>query len=183
MVKDKDREAELEQEEIEKKSKKAKKPKAKAPRAGAGVGEAENAQPSTIFYLHSLLLFGGRMMHRVLDFYNSLFDLSHTDKARIYRNISTHYANKGLHDKALDSLKGWAKLDPDNPDPHYQLGIAMTSSGNYKHAVRSYGAALKLNPNHKGAMYRKSALSLKLKDYEGAVKGLEQLIKMVPNKA
>lgn len=166
MVKDMDQEPELE-EEVEKKIKKPKKPKAKAQEESARGGETDQPQPSSIFYLHSLLLFGGRVMHRVLGFYNSLFDLTSTDKARIYRNISHHYGNKGLHDKALDYLKEWAKLDPNDPDPHYQLGIALASSGDYKRAIRSYEAALKLNPNHKGAIYRRSALCLKLKDYKG----------------
>jgi tetratricopeptide (TPR) repeat protein len=183
MVKDIDQEAELEQEEIEKKVKKPKKPKAKAQEESARVGDADQHQPSTIFYLHSLLLFGGRMMHRVLGFYNSLFDLTPTDKARIYRNISHHYGNKGLNDKALDYLKEWAKLEATNPDPHYQLGIALAASGDYKRAMRSYEAALKLNPNHKGAIYRKSSLCVKLKDYKGAVEGLDQLIKMDPDNA
>ena len=38
-----------------------------------------------------------------------------------------------------------------------------------------------MNPNHKGAIYRKSALCLKVKDYQGTVEGLKQLIKMVPD--
>ena len=75
------------------------------------------------------------------DFYNNLFDLTPTDKARIYRNISNHYANKGLHDKALDYLRQWAKLDPNNPEPHFQLGMALATAGEYKKAVRAYDAA------------------------------------------
>ena len=175
MVKDMDQEPELEQEEIREKVKKRKKPKARVQKESAGSAEMDHDQPSTIFYMHSLLLFGGRLMHRTLDFYNSLFDITPTDKARIYRNISIHYANKGLHDKALDYLREWARLDPDNPDPHYQLGVAQAAAGNLKKAVRSYEATLKLSPTHKRAMYRKAALCLKLKDYEGAVETLKEL--------
>ena len=131
--------------------------------------------------MHSLLLFGGRLLHRVLDFYNSLFDLTPPDKAKIYRNISNHYAQKGLHDKALDYLREWARLDASNPDSHYQLGVALASSGNFKKAIRAFDKALELRPNHKGAIYRRSGLCLKLKDYQGAVDGLEQLLKAVPD--
>ena len=181
MVKEKQQKPEFEQEEIEKKSKGARKTKAGEQKGRTRPKGEESTQPSTMFYAHSLLLFGGRLLHRVLDFYNSLFDLTPADKATIYRNISNHYANKGLHEKALSYLREWARLDASNPDSHYQLGIALASSGDAKAALRAFDRVLKLNPDHKGAMYRKSELYLKLKDYKGALEGLERLVKMVPD--
>ncbi len=181
MVKEKQQKPEFEQEEIEKKSKGTRKSKAGEQKERTKPKGAEPSQPSTMFYVHSFLLFGGRLLHRVLDFYNSLFDLTPADKATIYRNISNHYANKGVPEKALDYLREWARLDASNPDSHYQLGIGLVSSGDLKGAMRAFDKVLKLNPDHKGAMYRKSELYLKLKDYKGAVKGLEQLIKIVPD--
>jgi tetratricopeptide (TPR) repeat protein len=181
MVKEKQQKPEFEQEEIEKKSKGARKSKAGEQKERTKPSGAEPSQPSTMFYVHSFLLFGGRLLHRVLDFYNSLFDLTPADKATIYRNISNHYANKDLHEKALDYLREWARLDASNPDSHYQLGIGLASSGDLKGAMRAFDKVLKLNPDHKGAVYRKSELYLKLKDYKGALEGLEQLIKMVPD--
>ena len=154
------------------KKKKAK----KTPKSGVGPSE-----PSSIFYLHSLLLFGGRLLGGVLDFYNSLFDMSPADKAKIYRNISAHYAKKGMHEKALDYLKNWTRLEPSNPDTHYHLGIALAASGNAKSAIGAFEKVLKLKSDHKGAMFRKSRLQLKLKDYKGATEGLEQLLQLVPD--
>lgn len=45
-------------------------------KAGSKNSGAERQGESTMFYLHSLLLFGGRCLNKVLDAYNSLFDLS-----------------------------------------------------------------------------------------------------------
>jgi tetratricopeptide (TPR) repeat protein len=183
MDKEKHMEPEFEEEEIEEEISRAHKAKAgrkkkKKPSKPKG---GEPLQPSTIFYLHSLLLFGGRLLSGVLDFYNNLFDLTPGDKTKIYRNISAHYAKKGMHEKGLHYLKEWARLDPTNPDSHYQLGIALAESGNLKSAIGVFDKVLKLKSDHKGAIYRKSRVYLKLKDYKSATEGLEQLLKLIPD--
>ena len=140
----------------------------------------EISQPSTAFYMHSLLLFSGRLLHRVLDFYNSLFDFKPSDKATIYRNISNQYINRGLHEKARQYLKEWARLEPSNPDAHYHLAVAMSTGDDVEAAIRSFDKTLKLNPNHKNARYRRAGLCLKIKAYEKAVKDLETLVGVAP---
>jgi len=136
---------------------------------------------STTFYLHALLLFGGRLLHKALNFYNSLFELSSQEKAKIYRNISTHYANKGNYDKSLDHLKDWVKLEPSNQDAHYQLGLALSATGNHGSAIRSFEIVLKLNPDHKGSIYHKSILLIKMKNFEKALEGLKKLCDITEN--
>ena len=140
----------------------------------------EISQPSTVFYMHSLLLFSGRLLHRVLDFYNSLFDFKPSDKATIYRNISNQYINRGLHEKARQYLKEWARLEPSNPDAHYHLAVALSTGDDAEVAIRSFDKTLKLNPNHKNARYRRAGLCLKVKDYSKAVKDLEALVGVAP---
>ncbi|HIJ19416.1 MAG TPA: tetratricopeptide repeat protein [Deltaproteobacteria bacterium] len=140
----------------------------------------ETSQASTMFYLHSLLLFSGRLLHRMLGFYNSLFDFKASDKATIYRNLSNQYINRGLHEKALQYLKEWSRLEPSNPDAHYHLGVALSSGDDVKAAIRSLDKALKLSPDHKNAIYRRAGLSLKVKDYKKSVEDLEKLVSMVP---
>ena len=140
----------------------------------------EISQPSTVFYMHSLMLFSGRLLHRVLDFYNSLFDFKPSDKATIYRNISNQYINKGLHEKARHYLKEWARLEPSNPDAHYHLAVALSSGDDIGAAIRSFDKTLKLSPNHKFAIYRRAGLYLKNKDYEKAIIDLEKLVAIAP---
>jgi tetratricopeptide (TPR) repeat protein len=160
-------------EEVKKRPRKARKKKARKNTEPQQMGQ------SSIFYLHSFFLFGGRFLSKILDVYNGLFDIGSKDKAKIYRNISTHYANKGLHDRSLGYLKEWAQLDPSNPDAHYQLGVALTASGNKKSALSAFDKVLKLSPKHKGAVFRKSSLQIKMKDFKSAIKGLESLVKQV----
>jgi superkiller protein 3 len=187
MVKEKQQESgqepEFEKEEMANKSRKEKKPRADKQKERARPADADSSEPSTIFYMHSLLLFGGRLLHRVLGFYNSLFELTPADQAKIYRNLSNHYVRKGLHERALDYLREWARLDASNPDSHFHLGIGLASFGNFKGAIRAFDRVLKLAPNHKKALYRKSGICLKLKDYPGAVETLKQLIDAVPDNA
>ena len=144
------------------------------------INSDEISQPSTVFYMHSLLLFSGILLHRVLDFYNSLFDFKPSDKATIYRNISNQYINKGLHEKARQYLKEWARLEPSNPDAHYHLAVALSTGDDVGAAIRLFDKTLKLNPNHKNARYRRAGLCLKIKDYENAVKDLETLAGVAP---
>jgi tetratricopeptide (TPR) repeat protein len=141
----------------------------------------EHQGPPTAFYLHALLLFGGRLLNMVLNAYNSLFDLTQKDRTKIYRNLSTHYVNKGLYDKALEHLEEWVRLEPSNPDAHYQMGIALATSGNSERSINAFNTVLNLNPKHKGAIYRKSSLHLKTKNFKEAVQGFETLVKMTPD--
>ena len=140
----------------------------------------ETSQPSTMFYMHSLLLFSGRLLHRVLSFYNSLFDFKPSDKATIYRNLSNQYINRGLHEKAFQYLKEWSRLEPSNPDAHYHLGVALSSGDDVGAAIRAFDKTLKLSPGHKNAIYRRAGLSLKVKDYPKAIEDLERLVDMAP---
>lgn len=160
-------------EDVQKRSRRPGKKKKRKP------AEPEQMGQSSIFYLHSFFLFGGRFLSKILDVYNGLFDIGPKDKSKIYRNISTHYANKGLHERSLGYLKEWAQLDPSNPDAHYQLGVALTASGNKKSALGAFDKVLKLSPKHKGAIFRKSSLQIKMKDFKSAIKELESLVKQV----
>ncbi len=71
----------IEHDDIEEPKKKAKSSK-RSKKAKAK--NHEGNQPSMIFYLHSFLLFAGRILNRILNFYDKLFDMNQTDKAKIY---------------------------------------------------------------------------------------------------
>jgi len=141
----------------------------------------ERSGHSTTFYLHAMLLFGGRLLHKALNFYNSLFELSTQEKAKIYRNISTHYANKGQYEKSLDHLKEWVQLEPTSYEAHYQLGLALSATGNSGSAIRSFNKVLTMNPTHKGCIYHKSVLLLKMKNFQDALHGFQTLSETTDN--
>ncbi len=149
--------------------------KSKPAREDAQTADTE-AQYSSIFYWHSFLLYCGRLLHSVLGFYNQLFDLGQNDKAKLYSNISKHYINKGLYDKALGYLKEWSRVEPTNTEPFYQLGIALYAAGNRKSALGVFSKVLTLDPEHLGALHRKSSILLKNKDFKTAAEELEKAI-------
>ncbi|MBF0226397.1 MAG: tetratricopeptide repeat protein [Desulfobacterales bacterium] len=151
--------------------------------AGNGKEVSTSEGASSIYYLHCFLLFCGRFLNKILDAYNGLFDITQKDKVKIYRNISTHYINKGQHKKGLEYLKEWSKLESSNPDAYYQLAIALSASGNKKSALSVLNKVLKLNPQHKGAIFRKSTLQINSKNYKEAVEDLEVLVKLAPDNA
>ncbi|WP_186441021.1 magnetosome protein MamA [Desulfamplus magnetovallimortis] len=145
---------------------------------GKKMPDMDHEISSSIFYWHSFLLFCGRILHSVLNFYNQLFDLGQKDRAKIYSNISRHYSNKGLHDKALDYLKKWTRVDPSNVEAHYRLAIALAASGNKKSALRVFSRVLTIDPEHMGALHRKSSILLRIKDYQSASEDLEKALEI-----
>ncbi len=144
---------------------------------------ATSGQASSMFYMHAAMLFGGRWLSGMLDFYNNLFGLSPKDKLKIYRNVSNHYMRKGQHQKAIESLKEWVRMDRDNPEAHYQLALALTASGKLKQAIIVLNRVIKLDPSNTTAMYRKCKLLIKAKEYQEAVVGLESIITVTPDNA
>lgn len=145
--------------------------------------QMEEIEHSSIYYFHTFLLFGGRLLNKVLDAYNSLFELNSKDKIKVYRNISNYYNKKGTPEKALDYYRGWVRADPNNPEPLFQMGIALTMSGNNKSALEAFNRTLARDPDHLGALYRKSALHLRLHEYEPAIEGLRYVIDHTPENA
>lgn len=150
--------------------------KGKVKNGAAQAKVGQGGQPSTMFYMHAVMLFGGRLLTGMLDFYNGLFGLSSDDKKKIYRNVSSHYLRKGLSEKAIASLKEWTRLDRNNPEAHYQLANALAVSGKSNQAIIVLNHVLKLDPAHSSAIYKKCKLHLKRKEYELAISGLEKLL-------
>ena len=142
--------------------------------------EIDVTEGSLNYYLHSFLLLSGRNMSRMMDWYGSFFSLSSKDKAKLHRNISQHYLQRGVTDKAMSHLKEWARIDKNDPEPIYQMGVALASLGESQRAVTAFDKVLKMRPGHSAAMYRMSALFLKLKNYEKAINGLKVIVEEKP---
>jgi tetratricopeptide (TPR) repeat protein len=145
--------------------------------------DSEFVEGSASYYWHSFLLLGGRMLHRTLAWYNGLFSFSTKDKAKLYRNISQYYLRRGAGDRAIGYLKEWVRNEKTDPEPLYQMGCALASMGELQRAVSAFDKALALKANHHNALYRKSAILLKLKKYPEAISGLEAIIDGSPKDA
>lgn len=142
-----------------------------------------SVEDSTTFYWNSFLLLGGRLLNRTLDWYNGLFSLTPRDKAKMYRNISLRCISRGSSEEALRYLKEWARLDKHDPEPLYQMGIALAALGEYQRAVAVFDKVLAVRPGHFMASYRKGAVLLKLKQYKAAIPVLEAIVAEKPEDA
>jgi tetratricopeptide (TPR) repeat protein len=146
-------------------------------------GPSKPAHPKSSLhvYVQLLFLFGERILNRMHGFYGSLFDLTQKDKAKIYRNLSVHYINKGEYAKGVELMKEWVRLEPSNPEASYHLAKALASVGNYRSALGVIGKTLRLDPKYKDALYRKGTIHIKLKEYKEAAEALKQFIVLHPN--
>ncbi|WP_043601173.1 magnetosome protein MamA [Solidesulfovibrio magneticus] len=156
----------------------------KAAKAKKNVANMESSvEDSSTFYWNSLLLLSGRLLNRTLDWYNGLFSLTPRDKAKLYRNISQRCLRRGSPEEALRYLKEWARHEKNDPEPLYQMGIALANLGDYQRAVTVFDKVLKLRPNHFMASYRKGAVLLKMKQYKLALPVLEAVVAEKPEDA
>ncbi|MCG8634121.1 MAG: tetratricopeptide repeat protein [Desulfobacterales bacterium] len=148
-------------------------------RADSARMEASELTP--LFYYHAALTVGKKMVNGILDVYNGIFGIGAEDRARIYRNISTHYLKKGQYAKAVNSLKEWARLEPDNTAPLFELARAMVKSGKFKPAVNVYAKILAREPENIEALYAQTRLFFKRKEFEKAlVENVPRLEKTAP---
>ncbi len=145
--------------------------------------EEDSLDGSTSLYWHAFILVSGRLFNRILDWYGDLFSFTPKDKTKLYRNISQHYIKHGSYDKAMKYLKEWARQEKSDPEPIYQMALALSSMGEHARAVNVFDRVIKLRPTHMVAIYRKSALLVKMKDYAGAINGLEQIVAENPSDA
>jgi len=148
--------------------------KAKAKKAAREEEVSVGESPS--LYLHSALLLSGRLLNRMLNWYNSIFSLTPKDKAKMYRNLSRRAIVCGEPAEAIRYLKEWAKHDKGDIEPIYQMGVALSMMGDFARAIGAFDRVLKQRPGHTMAAYRRSAVLLKLKKYPEAVAGLERVV-------
>ena len=72
--------------------------------------------------------------------------------------------------------------EPDGPEPHYQLGIALGRQGKLGPAEAEYREAIRLKPDYADAYLNLGALLCDQKhDYEGAIAAFREAIRLQPD--
>jgi tetratricopeptide (TPR) repeat protein len=150
---------------------------AKPGKAKKRAAEIEDlAEDTSSFYWNTFLLLGGRLLNRTLDWYNGLFSLTPKEKVKVYRNLSLRSLKRHAPEEAMKYLKEWARCDKNDPEPIYQMGLALAAMGEHQRAVNAFDKVLRLRPNHPSANYRKCALLVKIKNFKEAIAGLTQVV-------
>jgi len=73
------------------------------------------------------------------------------DFAEGWHARATAFYMKGLYGPALDDLQRTLRLNPDNYNAIFGLGVILQELGDYTLAQRAFRQVLDLNPNHENA--------------------------------
>ncbi len=83
--------------------------------------------------------------------------------------------------KAISDLKAFLKSNPKNADGWNLLGFAYRNHGDLKLADSAYERALKIDPNHTGALSYQGILYVKLGELDEAKANLAKIAKICGN--
>lgn len=81
----------------------------------------------------------------------------------------------GKYESAIDRLHNVLDRDPDNPDIMSLLGFSYRKTQNYEDALTFYRWALKVEPEHRGAIEYLGELYLETNQFDKAMQQLEIL--------
>ncbi len=85
------------------------------------------------------------------------------------------------YDRAIDILNDVVETNPREADAYNLLGFSYRKSKDYSRAERNYKRALRLNPEHKGALEYVGELYLETDRKDMAQETLAKLEKVCPN--
>jgi len=121
--------------------------------------------------------------------------IEHTQEALVYLALGDRLSNQNDTRKALEAYKKAGSLLPNDPQINYVLGRIYSGFGYYEEAIRSFEAALAVEPHYPeaemelGLAYRRrgeyqkgsDAEALRHQDYEKAIEHLRRAIELRPN--
>ena len=84
-------------------------------------------------------------------------------------------------DKAIKAFDDAIKLDPINPQAHYNKGLVLLEKEEYEKATDEFNMAIKLKPHDPRYHYEKAVALRQLARYDEALKELDEAIKLDPN--
>lgn len=107
---------------------------------------------------------------------NDLPDDGDPDLAEGTRAVQT-----GRYELGIPYLRAVLERAPNEPEIHVYLALALRQTGRTEEAARHYETALKLDPDHKGALAYQGVLKLAQGDRAGAEANLARLRALCPN--
>jgi tetratricopeptide (TPR) repeat protein len=115
----------------------------------------------------------------------SLCDLDQCFEAlTVYRSIHDAGQLQGLLDENIrltqqtiaDEYRRRMALNPDDPALPYSLGVLLVQGERWADSVQHFDEALMLDPNHRHALYNRSAVAVHLGDPQTALDHLNHLL-------
>jgi tetratricopeptide (TPR) repeat protein len=87
----------------------------------------------------------------------------------------------GRHVEAISWIRQAISFCPDNPEFHYNLGVAQQFLGQLEEAVASYRLALRLEPSHVEAHNNLAFALLRIGRLDEALASVEQALRLTPS--
>jgi tetratricopeptide (TPR) repeat protein len=87
---------------------------------------------------------------------------------------------EGQYDRAIETWRGWLKMEPDNPKAYMLIGDALSRKGDLKGAALEYERSLELDPGQISLAIRRAALYASLGESERAAELLNLYARLFP---
>src|SRR5207248_10187360 len=100
--------------------------------------------------------------------------------AQSYRQRAIELSRNKSWDQAIASYHKALDLEPNDPDTHYNLALALKYKGDPKQAADEFQAALRLKPNWADAHYGLGATRYDLNDQASALNELRAAVNLDP---
>jgi tetratricopeptide (TPR) repeat protein len=152
--------------------------------------QAQKRSLSTLLKIFAVIIIicWGVNIHRNLDwrtsigFYEQLITYR-PDDYRVINNLGMEYANKGIHDKALNMYLKAIALDPQNPVAYHNVAGTYRDTGHPQEALENFQKAVELNPNFIFSYRSLADLYWRMGDWEKCKENLLQILRMDPTDA
>ncbi len=97
-----------------------------------------------------------------------------------HHDLAAFVATHGL-EMAVDEYREAAARDPEHPDVHLNLGLALADLGQTDEALRELQAAVRIEPKDAFARHELAALLMDEGDYRSAIGHLKEVVRLEPD--
>ncbi len=99
----------------------------------------------------------------------------------VYGHLAAIYLMEGRHKESIQLLQKALEINPDYPEGHNDLGIALKAQGDLQAAIASYNTALQLKPNYPQG-HNNLGIALKEQgDLQAAIASYNTALQLKPN--
>jgi tetratricopeptide (TPR) repeat protein len=108
-------------------------------------------------------------------------ELASHPTAAAFNALAGYFGERNDFSCAISAFRSSLKLEPNSPQTHYYLAIALLAQGNAQEAITELRHSLKLQPNQPQAHLNLGAALSQLNQTDGAIRELQTALETDPN--
>ncbi len=116
-----------------------------------------------------------QQFEKVDGYWDTLLVEAGSDGPEICKAYTAFALNRLRLDVALRIIETWRRDYPNDPEPHYLLGLVHSTLRRFKESLPHFEQALALDAHHRDARYRLAKALMELLQFEAATTQLEML--------